>query len=85
MSNDIIIIISIFVPVFILMIIFSYKLDKHCFNNGICPNCGTNLQLPSIMIDSKGGRGWTCPGDKCEYTAWVTWPIDRKYRKKMER
>ena len=48
------------------------------WNNGICPMCGSDLILPPWMLDSQGGRGWTCPEDDCTYTAWVSYNIDRK-------
>ena len=54
------------------------------FNKGICPDCGANLILNGWMIDSQGGRGWTCPTKDCSYTAWVSYPfVDKKYRERL--
>ncbi len=56
--------------------------EKKRFNNGICPKCGTNLKLSVNMIDSQGGRGWTCP--KCYYNVWVSYNVDYEYLNKQK-
>ena len=59
-------------------IFYTRESEKRKWNNGICPTCGSNLTLPPWMIDSQGGRGWTCPANGCDYTAWVSYNVDKK-------
>lgn len=54
------------------------------FNKGICPECGSPLQLNGWMVDSQGGRGWTCSAKGCYYTAWVSYSfVDKKYKQRL--
>ena len=62
----------------IIIIHFGRHSEKKKWNNGICPKCGSQLDLNPWMIDSQGGRGWTCPDYNCNYTAWVSYNIDKK-------
>lgn len=59
-------------------IFYTRKSEKRKWNNGICPICNSNLILPPWMIDSQGGRGWTCLKEDCDYTAWVSYNVDKK-------
>jgi len=58
------------------LIIFARRNEKKKWNNGVCLDCEVNLTLPAIMVDSQGGRGWTCP--KCGRTVWVSYNVDKK-------
>ena len=60
------------------IICFARHSEKKKWNNGVCPNCGSDLVLNPWMIDSQGGRGWSCPKSDCEYTAWVSYKVDIK-------
>jgi len=46
--------------------------ESKSYNNGICKDCGKKLKC--FDMDSQGGRGYTCK--KCDYTTWVSYPID---------
>ena len=63
---------------------FASRSESKKFNKGVCPNCGAGLVLNGWMVDSQGGRGWTCPTKDCHYTAWVSYPfVDKKYRQRL--
>ena len=66
------------VLVFIVLLYFGRRAEKLAWNNGFCPKCGSKLVLPGWMVDSQGGRGWTCPSSDCHYTAWVSWRVDKR-------
>jgi hypothetical protein len=59
-------------------IYFARQSEKRKWNNGICPLCNSDLILHPWMMDSQGGRGWTCRKDDCGYTAWVSYNVDKK-------
>ncbi len=71
------IIISIII-IFLYGIFYTRESEKKKWNNGKCPICNSDLILPIWMRDSQGGRGWTCPADGCDYTAWVSYNVDKK-------
>jgi len=60
------------------LVFFARYSEKKKWNKGVCPDCGSTLVLNGWMIDSQGGRGWTCPKSGCDYTAWVSYNIDKK-------
>ena len=68
------------VTFFIIIIFLARHSEKKKWNNGVCPNCETDLVLNAWMLDSQGGRGWTCPKIDCNYTAWVSYNVDKKAR-----
>ena len=49
--------------------ITGYLIEKHNFNNGICPHCGRPLE--HFDDDSQGGQGWCCM--HCHYFTWISW------------
>jgi len=62
------------------LVFFARRSEKKKWNKGICPHCDSNLVLNDHMIDSQGGRGWTCPKAGCDYTAWISYNVDKKAR-----
>ena len=73
MITIVFIIIAIFLCFLFIEIYFEYK----NFNNGKCPQCGTELH--HFDSDSYEARGYCC--NTCYYTTWVSYKIIDKYGK----
>ena len=57
-------------------VIWCRNKEKKAYNGGICPNCGEPLRHFDDCLC--GDRGYTC--DKCNYTTWVSYNIDKPNR-----
>ena len=69
---------SIFITLIVLLVLFARLNEKKRFNDGVCPECFTKLNL--FDCDSGGARGYVC--DNCHYTVWVSYGIDKAYEKR---
>ena len=67
---------SLFITLIISLVMFARSNEKKRFNNGVCPECFTKLNL--FDYDSGYARGYVC--DNCHYTVWVSYSIDKLYK-----
>lgn len=65
------------VGLFAIVIIIARHSESKQFNRGKCLLCDNKLS--QFSTDSQGGRGYIC--DKCGYTVWVSYNVDKKYIK----
>lgn len=63
------------VSLFVVAIAIARYSEAKQFNRGKCRKC--NRKLRSFSTDSQGGRGYIC--DKCGYTVWVSYKVDKHY------